>query len=129
LEIKGITSFKSCLNYRYHLDTIQKRRIKSLFLPFQCKHAFKNFCPRGLPPSICSQIQKYLKLIREEGSAAFFKKSKIPKILNHQRGGGLIEIFFSEASPYDSGGKRNSCSIQARASYQTRDGHNYVDKL
>ena len=46
-------------------------------------------CMGGLPPSICSQIQKSLKLIREGGGQHFSNKSKIQKSLKYPiRGGG-----------------------------------------
>ena len=60
-------------------------KIKTI-CPFSMKvclnDLFKIVSPGGLPPSICSQIQKCLKLIRAEGSA-FFKSEISDAKLGH----------------------------------------------
>ena len=47
-----------------------------------------------LPPSICSQIQKCLKLIREGGGQHFSNKSEIQKSLKYPIGGGGVKPFW-----------------------------------
>ena len=74
LKIKGMVSiFQKSLNSKWLLDSIQKDKKKHLILPYSlyiCLICLDVY-PRGLPPSVCSQIQKCLNLIR--GGAKFLE--------------------------------------------------------